>query len=101
MKKLKLIINYMSEKEDISNVSIDMTPRINVTAPFAFNNEKKIRKTNKFNSFSSDKTNASFSEKHVNFAKIEIIRIENYKKYNKTIKYKYDIDKGEKICKIF
>jgi hypothetical protein len=90
----------MSEKEDISNVSIDMTPRINETSPFEFNNEKKIRKS-KFNSFSSDKTIASFSEKHVNFAKIEIIRIENYKKYNKTIKYNYNRDKDEKKCKIF
>ncbi len=41
MKKLKLIINYMSEKEDISNVSIDMTPRINVTAPLFLIMKKK------------------------------------------------------------
>ena len=91
----------MSEKEDISNVYIDITPRINNTAHFDFNNAKKIRKTKKFNSFSSEKTLSSFSEKHVNFAKIEIVRIENYKKYNRTIKYKYHIDKSEKKCNIF
>ena len=52
-------------------------------------------------SLSSEKTQASINQKKVNFSKIEIIRIENYKKYNKNIKYKSQYYENENRCLIF
>ena len=92
----------MEDNYDISNVSVDFTPRINkISESFVFHNNKKNRRSRNLKSLSSEKTQASINQKKVNFSKIEIIRIENYKKYNKNIKYKSQYYENENRCLIF
>lgn len=84
---------------NICDVSIEITPRINKAYFFNFGIEKKFHQKN--NSISSIKTEGSTCQKHVTFSKIEIIRVENYKKYNKVNGYENNLFNEENKCWIY
>jgi hypothetical protein len=86
---------------NICDVSIEITPRINKAYFFNFGNEIVKKYHKKENSISSIKTEASTHQKHVTFSKIEIIRIENFKKYNKSNKYDTNLFNEDNKCLIY
>lgn len=92
----------MGDNYDISNVSFDITPRINnISKSYIFRGNKKNGRSRNLKSLSNEKTRETLNKKKVIFIKIEIIRIESYKKYNKTIKNKIHFDESNNKCFIF
>jgi hypothetical protein len=92
----------MGDNYDISNVSFDITPRINnISKSYIFCGNKKNGRSRNLKSLSNEKTRETLNKKKVTFIKIEIIRIESYKKYNKTIKNKIHFDESNNKCFIF
>jgi hypothetical protein len=67
---------------NICDVSIEITPRINKLYMFDFVYEKNYQNKSNSNLIPLNKEKKIIKNKHVTFSKIEIIRVESYKKYN-------------------
>ena len=70
---------------NICDVSIEITPRINQLYMFDFVDEKNYQNKTNSNLIPIEKPKKIIKNKHVTFSKVEIIRVENYKKYNMKI----------------
>ena len=70
---------------NICDVSIEITPRINQLYMFDFVDEKNYQNKTNSNLIPIEKSKKIIKNKHVTFSKVEIIRVENYKKYNMKI----------------
>ncbi len=70
---------------NICDVSIEITPRINQLYMFDFVDEKNYQNKTNSNLIQLDKPKKIIKNKHVTFSKVEIIRVESYKKYNMKI----------------
>ena len=70
---------------NICDVSIEITPRINQLYMFDFVDEKNYQNKTNSKLIPIEKPKKIIKNKHVTFSKVEIIRVENYKKYNMKI----------------
>ena len=70
---------------NICDVSIEITPRINQLYMFDFVGDKNYQNKTNSNLIPIEKPKKIIKNKHVTFSKVEIIRVENYKKYNMKI----------------
>jgi hypothetical protein len=70
---------------NVCDVSIEITPRINQLYMFDFVDEKNYQNKTNSNLIPIEKPKKIIKNKHVTFSKVEIIRVENYKKYNMKI----------------
>ena len=65
---------------NICDVSIEITPRINQLYMFDFVDEKNYQNKTNSNLIPIEKPKKIIKNKHVTFSKVEIIRVENFKK---------------------